>query len=335
MLNREIPFRPKLEGDFRARFYRAVSVINDKTELSSIEALVNKEIEWVTNDCTYNLEQRKKYRAIWLLFRDLIHASWKACYRDGILYMSLPTLSSNTLQTSSSPELKKLLRGWMSESRHECLLNNKDFIAFMEAHSQTRESIAELIADGTELAERLEKINRGEIEIDKAVMPYLQLVSENERDRFTGHKLSDIWRYFRLTWSTPAETTPGRTMLYLIRDAAHPKHAIMGIASLENCAVQITCRDDSIGWNQTAYIKKLLQLSFEQAKEEFHRLLSYIEDGISGIKYDEICTQKSVCSPNDEDIQRLLDYAAAMREKDKSSFVVIWLMALTMTKKVI
>ena len=49
MLNREIPFRPKLEGDFRARFYRAVSVINDKTELSSIEALVNKEIEWVTS----------------------------------------------------------------------------------------------------------------------------------------------------------------------------------------------------------------------------------------------------------------------------------------------
>lgn len=315
MLNREIPFRPRLEGDFRTRFYSAVSVINDKTKLSSIETLVNREIEWVTNVCTYNLEQRKKYRAIWLLFRDLIHASWKACYRDGILYMSLPTLNSKTVQTSSSPELKKLLRGWMSESRHECLLNNKDFVAFMESSTQTRESISELIADGKELADRLEKINREEISIEEAVKPYLQLVTENARDTFTGHKLSDIWRYFRLTWSTPAETTPGRTMLYLIRDAAHPKHAVMGIASLENCAVQITCRDDNIGWNQPAFIKKLLQLSEEQSKVEFYRLLSYIEDGIGGIKYDEICSKKSVDSPNDEDIQRLLDYAAGYERK--------------------
>lgn len=59
MLNREIPFRPKLEGDFRTRFYNSVSVINDRTELSSIEELVCNEIEWVTNVCTYNLEQRK------------------------------------------------------------------------------------------------------------------------------------------------------------------------------------------------------------------------------------------------------------------------------------
>lgn len=315
MLNREIPFRPRLEGDFRARFYSAVSIINEKTTLSSIEALVNEEIEWVTSVCTYNLEQRKKYRAIWLLFRDLIHASWKACYRDGILYMSLPTLNSKTVQTSSAPELKNLLRGWMSESRHECLLNNKNFIEFMEAESQIRKSISDLIADGDELVERLECVNRGELEIEKAVEPYLQLVNENERDQFTGHKLSDIWRYFRLTWSTPAETTPGRTMLYLIRDAAHPKHAVMGIASLENCAVQITCRDDNIGWNQPAFIKKLLLLSDEQSKGEFYRLLNYIEAGIRGIKYDEICTQKSVESPNDEDIQRLLDYAAGYERK--------------------
>lgn len=31
MLNREIPFRPKLEGDFRVRFYSAVSEINEQT----------------------------------------------------------------------------------------------------------------------------------------------------------------------------------------------------------------------------------------------------------------------------------------------------------------
>ena len=55
MLNREIPFRPKLEGDFRIRFYNAVSVINEKTSPLEIEQLANKEINWVEEICSYNL----------------------------------------------------------------------------------------------------------------------------------------------------------------------------------------------------------------------------------------------------------------------------------------
>ena len=131
----------------------------------------------------------------------------------------------------------------------------------MEARNSAGHDISELIADGPELANRIEQAHAGRISIKQAVQPYLQLVTENERDQFTGLKISEIWRYFRLTWSTPSETTPGRTMQYLIRDAAHPMHAVMGIASLENCAVQITCRDDYIGWNQHAFIENILTLS--------------------------------------------------------------------------
>ena len=168
--------------------------------------------------------------------------------------MSLPSLNGAELHDVSSTEVKKLLRSWMSESRHERLTSYIDFIQRMERNNTSNHDISELIADGEELAIRLERAHNGEIELSEAVRPYLQLVVENERDDFTGIKTSEIWRYFRLTWSTPAETTPGRTMQYLIRDAAHPMHAVMGIASLENCAVQITCRDDYIGWNQKAFI---------------------------------------------------------------------------------
>lgn len=246
MLNREIPFRPKLEGDFRIRFYNAVSYIDEGTSPIEIEKISNDEITWVENECTYNLDQRKKYRAVWMLFRDLTRASWKVCYRDGVLFMSLPSLNGADLHDTSSPEVKKLLRSWMSESRHERLVSYTDFIQRMERKNTSNHDISELIADGKELVLRLERAQRGEIALSEAVCPYLQLVVENERDEFTGIKTSEIWRYFRLTWSTPAETTPGRTMQYLIRDAAHPMHAVMGIASLENCAVQITCRDDYI-----------------------------------------------------------------------------------------
>lgn len=315
MLNREIPFRPKLEGDFRVRFYNAVSEINEQTSPIDVEKIAENEIAWVQDVCTYNLGQRKKYRAVWMLFRDLTRASWKACYRDGVLYMSLPTLNGADIHDGSSPEVKKLLRSWMSESRHERLVSYTDFIQRMERNNTSGHNIAELIADGNELAERLEQAHRGEIEPSKAVIPYLQLVTENEKDQYTGIKLSEIWRYFRLTWSTPAETTPGRTMQYLIRDAAHPMHAVMGIASLENCAVQITCRDDYIGWNQRAFIDHVTTLTAEEAKIEFQRLLQYIEVGIAGIDYAELCTDASVQKPNEEDIQQLLDFAANAEQR--------------------
>lgn len=199
MINKEIPFRPRLEGEFRVRFYNAVSEITELTPTLRIAAITDNEIDWVENECTYNLEQRKKYRAVWLLFRDLIRASWKACYREGVLYMSLPSLNGSDIHDASSPEVKALLRSWMSESRHERLVTYTDFINRMENPSAAKQGIDILIADGEELAERLERAASGEIAPDEAVQPYLQLVKDNERDEFTGLKLSEIWRYFRLT----------------------------------------------------------------------------------------------------------------------------------------
>ena len=311
MLNREIPFRPKLEGEFRVRFYNAVAEITEQTSVMEIESIANSEIKWVQDTCTINLDQRKKYRAIWYLFRDLVHASWKVCYRDGVLYMSLPSLSGTNMRDTSSPEVKVLLRSWMEESRHERLVSYNDFITRMERTGAGKHSISELIADGAELAERLKKARDGQLPITEAVKPYLQLVKENERDELTGQKTSEIWRYFRLAWSTPAETTPGRTMQYLIRDAAHPLHAVMGIASLENCAVQITCRDNYIGWNQKGFIEKISGMDSKEIRRQFDALLAYLEDGISSIDYSELCAQATVDYPSEEDIRMLLDLAAS------------------------
>lgn len=59
MLNREIPYRPRLEGNFRIRFYNAVSEICETTPITRIEAIVANELDWVENKCAYNIEQRK------------------------------------------------------------------------------------------------------------------------------------------------------------------------------------------------------------------------------------------------------------------------------------
>ncbi|KWX82524.1 hypothetical protein AMQ83_32645 [Paenibacillus riograndensis] len=321
MLNRAIPFRPRLEGMFRVRFYDAVSSINENTPLTYIEHLVEKEIFWVEKECLVNLIQRKKYRAIWLLLRDLVRASWRACFREGVLEMRLPSLEQNELKSASTPEMKRLLRSWMEESRHERLLSYMDFITRMESPSLNRPGINQLIADGENLSERMQKVIDGRILINEAVSPYLQLVRENEKDEFTGLKLSDIWRYFRLTWSTPAETTPGRTMQYLIRDAADPSHAVMGIASLENSAMQITCRDDFIGWTPNAFANNLRTLTeIDEIREQFNKLLSYIEDGIEGIDYEDLCSSLDLARPSEETIKKL-QYKAAEAEEERQQLL--------------
>ena len=316
MSNRAIPFRPKLEGQFRKRFYNAVSEIKENTPASRVEAIIDKEIEWVEKECTFNLVQRKKYRAIWLLFRDLYRASWKAYYHDGVFEMRLPSLDNSEVGETATPEVKSLLRSWMQESRYERMLTYSDFISRMEMPTGNKKSISILIADGNELADRMAAVVAGERTIEDAISPYLQLVRENERDDFSGLKLSDIWRYFRLTWSTPAETTPGRTMQYLIRDAAHPKHAVVGIASLENSAVQITCRDDAIGWTPSAFTEELKkEKDIEAIKKSFYRLLDYLEDGIQGIDFQDLCAEVELLYPTDETVRKLQGIAVTAEEE--------------------
>ena len=319
--NKAIPFRPKLEGEFRTRFYTAVQTVTEETKTRDLEKIAAEEVYWAEHVCSVNLAQRKKYRAVWMLLRDLIRASWKVCYRDGVLEMRLPSLDSTDLDGSSIPEMKTLLRSWMQDSRLERLQLYSDFINRMERETSTKHSVAALIANGEELLARLKRVVVGETQISDAVSPYLQLVKENERDEFTGQKLSEIWRYFQLSWSTPAETTPGRTMQYLIRDAAHPMHAVMGIASLENTAVQITCRDDYIGWNAPSYIERLKRDgNSEKTRAAFEKLLSYLEDGILGIDYDDLCSSKEIEAPT-EDVVKKLQYIALNAEEERQELL--------------
>ena len=315
MATKQIPFRPKLEGDFKNRFYQVVSVISAETPPEDIIHLAEEEIQWAEN-CHYNLDQRVKYRAVWYLLKDLINARYKAEHKNGALYMDMPTLTKQDLQENSTTEIKSMMRSWMAEARHERIVAGKEFVLRMEKSSATKRPVTELIADGEELAKRLEKVISGELELSDAVIPRLELVEENKRDEgYTNQKLADIWQYFRLTWSSAYENTPGRTIRYLIRDYAHPMHAVMGIASLENCTVQITTRDDKLGWTLAGFIERIELLSEAEKRSEFLMLLNYVEDGIKAIDWKEICDQSVIDHPSQEDISRITMIAKASEEK--------------------
>lgn len=50
---------------------------------------------------------------------------------------------------------------------------------------------------------------------------------------------------------------PGRNLFYLVRDAAQECHPIIGIFALGNSVLNLTVRDDEIGWTVEAIAKKL------------------------------------------------------------------------------
>lgn len=318
MKSRAIPFRPKLEGFFRVRFYRAASSISSDLTDDAVEQLIANEIDWVENKCVNNIVQRKKYRAIWLLLRDLVRANWKADFRNGVLEMRLPTLDHNDIGNNTIPDKKRHMQSWMADSRNERLQNQKDFIYWMESDTPTRKSVVNLIGDGKLLKEKLLAVKSGQLNLEDSIKPELVLVNDSERDPVTGHKLADIWRYFRLTWSNPAETTPGRTMQYLIRDKAQLDCPIIGIASLENSAVQITTRDNYIGWTPLAFIDSLEKMPSDAITKSFERLIRYLNDGINNIDLTDLCLFEETDLPTQDLIDRLKDLGALSEAKRQS-----------------
>lgn len=299
-----IPFVPKLYGVYLRHFYNAVESIKDNTPIHEIEEIIKTEILWIEEYLQGDIEERKKYRAIFLFLRDLIRAAWKANFNNKVLELSLPNLDKSNKNFSGASQKKEELRSWMSESRIERLYTVKDFIHKMESPNKKGNSIRDLIADGKELYHRLQ--NQG----INGIEPYIQLVSE-EVDH-TGFRLNDIWRYFRLTWSTPSETTPGRTMQYLIRDNLHPNNAVIGIASIENSAVQITDRDEFLGWTPNVVINRIEGTvnKKKQIIDELDILLFYLEEGIKSIDYSDLnISNEDIMKPNERTIKKLQSLA--------------------------
>ena len=116
-----------------------------------------------------------------------------------------------------------------------------------------RSSIADVIDDGAQLAEQLERsiymAPRQAVAFLKTVIdPVIEVCDEDAKCSITGLRLIDIWRYFRHTWSLEYRPIPGRQLNLLIRNAARPKRPVIGIAMLASPVVRMRVRDDWIGW---------------------------------------------------------------------------------------
>lgn len=123
-------------------------------------------------------------------------------------------------------------------------------------------SIRNLIGNPQELLDRI----KNQVDTDNLIQPYIQIVDKSKCEH-TGYKLNEIWRYFRYTWSIPYKSTPGRNIFYLIRDASQPFHPIIGVSALGNSILQLSKRDNYIGWTLEAIKENLKQREKELSYE--------------------------------------------------------------------
>ncbi len=152
-------------------------------------------------------------------------------------------------------------------------------------------SIFSLMRDGRDLADKLraasvitDKDARA-AQLAQTISPYIQFIEGDATCAFTGLRLRDIWRYFRLTWVNNYKSVPGRSIMILIRDAAAPNHPVIGIAALASSIVQQKVRDKYIGWDAETFVAEFTK---HPSAKVARRLIEALENLLNGIYMDDL-----------------------------------------------
>lgn len=197
------------------------------------------------------------------------------------------------------------------------------FVRSMERshqHGGKLVSVFNLMRDGRELADAL----AAHPEATDTIQPYVQVVDSASTCELTGFKLHDIWRYFRHTWSNAYSTVPGRSMPILIRDAATPYHAVIGLAAISSPVVQIAERDNWMGWDTKQFVAAIeAQPTAEIAAWLVSRIQTqrdeiYVDD----LLRDEVLQPGDLKSPTPEVVARLKADAERHRAKHHRAGVI-------------
>lgn len=286
-------FAPDLSGEFAVMFETLVSRLGKSLPLNRQEFIL-KEIELfkTREDINSNLEALKYLACLNILY-DLSLQGWIFDIDKKNLYLRMESENiadkdhiKYRLHSETDAQFKiKSVRSFIKSMERERYFNGRLV------------SIKSLIGVPEVLTT---KIGKGDLICE----PYIQLVT-GERDTYTGLKLADIWRYFRYTWSIPYKTMPGRNMYYLVRDAGQDNHPIMGIFALGNSVLNLTVRDDKIGWTVDAIRKAL------ERKNEIDHFEQKVSDTDKTIKV----SNKHFTESEQEYIDRVSSYSERMLQQ--------------------
>ena len=264
-------FSPALNAEYQELFQLLIRRLRD-TLPTNRARIIRNEFQRLNNNIENNNLEEKKYLAALNVLIDLSVQGWIFDFHDDSLYLKME---------NDSLDDKEKIRYRLSAERNAQFKSESvaRFIRHMETErifNGVTVSIRSLIGDKDALIDAIRN-NR------QICAPYVQMVT-NERDAHTGFKLSDIWRYFRYTWSIPYKTMPGRNIYYLVRDSIQPFHPIIGIFALGNSVLNLTVRDDDIGWTVEA-IKA--EMSKKNHTERFEQTVSGTDGKTVKVKIQE------------------------------------------------
>jgi hypothetical protein len=317
-------FYPVFEdgGESYSRLIEAVQHESPVDELQRLAEKLVKENEGLTERFSSKVALQTlrtpqirylKLRAAALLLRDLVQQGWIVKVEHGQI-----TLYSPTAQKEVDPVVAKEIARRIGLFAKEDQLKDptvRRFISTLESPGRGSAAIpiTNLIADGRTLREQLEpiarlpKAERGAA-LGQMIRPYLQLVEPDKRCELTGIKYADIWRYFRFNWSFPFNSSPGRNLFFLIRDAGQPYHPVMAIAALGNTVMQLTCRDRLLGWLPDGFVD-LVKRDKITAAEGVQCLKNCIRKSLDEIYVKDLpLTNEELENPTPQTLSRLIAF---------------------------
>ena len=313
-----VPIYPPLDGESAERFHgfaMKLAVAQRVRSADGMNRVLEAELRWCRSAKGLD-EKLLAYEACVRVLSDLARLRWRVVEQGYGFALENRRERVGGRATAEIVASKELLRSELQsvvdeQKRHPAVL---DFIARMEGEDRWgRRSVRLLMADGAELAARLAPARDLEGEdrvaaLGEAIKPYLQ-EADRSVDPTTGRRLREIWRYFRYSWSIPQVATPGRQLLYLVRDGAHPAHPVIGIAALNNCPLEMgEPRERYIGWH-LAVIAERFGAAAGKGKaaleEEVRWLERQLETSLSEIDWTNLVTAEEVDSPDDAVVRRL------------------------------
>lgn len=233
-------FSPALNEEYASRFQCLVKRLGEVFP-NYKDLLIKQEITTTEDGIPNNDIEGLRYIAALRVLYDLIQQGWSLEVKNNTeLYLTMLTENSNN---------KEYIRHRLSTERKAQFKVDSTvrFIAYMErvkVYHGREISIKNLIGSKEALIRAIQNNQR-------VVDPYIQLVTHSI-DEHTGYRDTDIWRYFRYTWSIPYKSMPGRNLFYLVRDRAQELHPVIGIFALGNTVLNLTVRDNEIGWTVDA-----------------------------------------------------------------------------------
>lgn len=282
--------------------------LGESLDVGSVDEVIGDALAGVGRDA-----DRAAFEAAVRVVGDLLLQGWDLA-RDGAgMVAHPPDLAEGGLRATVR-RLEQLKRG--EDLRKQSV---RDFVSGMERrryHRGAFTSIHSLITDGRSLAEQL-----GAAPEKLPLQPYIVAAEPGTACERTGLDLWDVWRYFRMTWSNQYTSVPGRSMSFLVRDAAREYHPVIGIFALSSAVVQIRLRDEALGWHPDTVVDDLTRAG---DPELLAALEAVIERGIQGTWVTDLIAEGLVHpdhlrTPPADLPARLAEFARAERQKHERS----------------